>query len=783
MRTAGPRAHPRHGRAPWTLFSIGIVVVVAVVYLLWLGGWASPALGGYLAGLASSSLPAIPIAAYLLLIGTAALSVVPAYRWGRASLAIGVAVGMGVSGLIVALAYYLFGNATAVILPLGIAAGAILVVKGVLRLRRDRLIPRAALGNILLRVRSNPDLGTPFVAIAVALAALAPVARYGLTSWTTGTHDLPAYISWVEVWLRASTHGTPFTATHADTFGTTYADGARWDKPTATALLLIAVRVTGLAPYQLELPVMLVLLASLISASAYIVRRVFGLRRPFNWIVATLPALSIVPFSRIIDAQLGQPVVVTALVGFLALWVSLPRARSVRLSVWPLLLMGVVGAAALGADVTLTVGLLPGFAAAMLWLSIRRGVSLRATLARFGLLCAAIVVFCIPLIPKFLEALPVQTNGTFGFSVPLATPLALVGLQSVLFHTERLRVVFAGWALLAAAAALVMVLIARRSVSARYLLVFFAAIILTAVGLCLRYGPNSYIMHKWSAMAIAVLTPVLLAQLLAKWHAMRGKVALTVTTGIAVGSLVIAIAAATAVSQVIPPQLNSLATNSRLSKVPVLNVDLTDVQQAAIAALVVPSNRIVSVTPNPLPASPPVGSQFLIASAASTSRPWTSVTPVNDLYSLATLDLSMGGGTTRFDSTGTASARYLYGAWYSAEPGGTWSGSASDYLVFDPSPKITSNGIGITITGIHFAAPLQPRILSIVANKRVVKIVTSTSATRLTVRFRMTAAELAAAGGRVAIRFWTDQPLSPSAVGQSDPRNLVFQLQSIALAP
>ncbi len=181
-----------------------------------------------------------------------------------------------------------------------------------------------------------------------------------------------------------------------------------------------------------------------------------------------------------------------------------------------------------------------------------------------------------------------------------------------------------------------------------------------------------------------------------------------------------------------------------------------------------------------MPASPPVGNQFLIA-ASSAPRNWTRVVPLNDLYSLATVNLTMGAGTTRFTAANPSSSGYLFGDWSIQEASGTWSDSGADYVVFDPASDLTGDGVEITIAGVHYAAPHHPRTLSILANGQVIDTVTSTSANLVSIHFRLSKARLASLDGRVAIEFSEDSPLSPASVGQGDPRKLVFQLTSVTL--
>jgi hypothetical protein len=217
--------------------------------------------------------------------------------------------------------------------------------------------------------------------------------------------------------------------------------------------------------------------------------------------------------------------------------------------------------------------------------------------------------------------------------------------------------------------------------------------------------------------------------------------------------------------------------------VPTVNIDLTDFGEESTAPLVIPNRRIAVVRPTYAGASAPIGDRFLVDQLTLKSRQWTSVTQLSPLYWLTTADLSLGAGTIHFGSDQPASAIYLFGGWYPPDADGTWASGTTDVIAFDPAAALAGDDLRVTLTGVHFAAKSYPRSLQISVNGNTVNATTSIREEQVNLTFIVPRASIAANAGRVAIQIHTNDALSPSILGGTDPRHLVFEVTSLSVHP
>jgi hypothetical protein len=759
--------------------SAAIVFITGAVMLRF-GNWGSTSPSSDSIGFVTSTLPTFAIAGFLLLIGVAALSLMPRYRWGRGSIGISIGIGMAVISVIVGLTHKLLGNATIAILPVGLAAAAILIVKIVLRLRSHPDGYRYGLLQLWLRVRFAAGLQTSLVVLVLSIAVIAPLARYGLTAWTHGTNDFRSYVGSTQIWLAPSP--APFAAQHTDSFGAHQLYRASFEKPFSTAFLVVATQVTGLATYKLLTPTTILLVFVLIAVSAYIARRAFRLAEPLTWIVAIIPALSIVPFSRVIDAQPGQAIGAALLATFIALWISLTYRGRKWMPVWGIILSAIVACATLGSNFTLVASVLPSLVVALFWLASRRGDEIRGTLRNLAALAIATIILCVPFVTMFVNSFVSQTNGDSGFNIPLATPLALIGQQVSLSPSFGPVTNAILWIIVLAAAAAAFVVTARRSVSIRWLAALVAVTVVTFLAVGLKLGFDNYAAHKYTALVIAVFLPLGFALLFTAGRPRMRRIVVPVATVASASALVIAVLAGTSVAAVVSLNLISLESNSRLKQASELNIDINGFGAELLAPLIVPARHITTVEPNVGFASAPVGNLFLIDHTTAAAYPWKSITPLNDQYSTGTIDVSLGAGMTSFAAGNSSATRFLFGNWYPADTDGTWATGKDSFLVFDPAAGLAGQNVTVTVTGIVDSTAGSARTLTVLANGTPVKTLQSASGAPVTLTFTVPSAAIAANQNRVALDFTVanGMPLPK----QTDPtvRNLGFQLQSMTIA-
>jgi hypothetical protein len=240
--------------------------------------------------------------------------------------------------------------------------------------------------------------------------------------------------------------------------------------------------------------------------------------------------------------------------------------------------------------------------------------------------------------------------------------------------------------------------------------------------------------------------------------------------------------ASTSVIAVVPQNLLSLASNSRLRQASELNIDLTGFSAGLLAPLIVPARHVTTVEPIVGFVSAPVGNLFLVDHATAAAYPWKSVSPLNDQYSTATIDVSLGSGTTSFAASNPSATRFLFGNWYPADTAGTWATGKDSFLVFDPSAGLVGQNVTVTVTGIIPSTAKSASTLTVLANGSSVKTLQSSSGSPVTITFTVPSAAIAANNNRVALDFTVANARPLPKQTNATVRNLGFQLQSMTVA-
>lgn len=727
-----------------------------------------------LRGMLGSLWTLVPVVAYLVLLG-GALRLVLA-RAGVAlprsgALTVGVGAGVGSAG--VALAWALADRATAAIPVLGVLA--VLAVLAVL-LPWSPLRPvgpperRRLLGDLL------PTLDD-VLALVAALTALAPLFRFGRTFWTLGTNDYPSYVASAQYWIAPA----EFVARHQDSFGRAMIGRAGSEKPMTTGLLVLVERVSGVPAYALLSPLMLLGLFLVAGVVMALVRAAVPRAGIVGRLVALLPFFSVVPTSRVLDAQVGQVVAVALAAVVLALLTTLPRDVGRVGRATAAVVAGLVLAACLGSNVTLLLGSGLTVLGLGIWLVARSGGTVRATAVHWLASGAVAAAVSVPFLDGYLLSVRGQTAGTDGFDIPMPSPLALLGLQTSLQDTPAGgRAVFQ-WVVVIVVTALV-ILAFRRSWGPTWTLVSLtvangAVIIATA-------GANGYGTHKWLALTIWLVVPFLLAVLVEAVAGVTRPWSVATAGVLTVGAAATCVGAAHAVWLVVPHELLDLDGDPRIEGVGPVNVDLGNQYETSIAALVLDEPTVVTGFTYARP-SPREGDWVLTRTSALEGMPVDETIVLNDAFALADVDDVLGIETVRFDASEDWTRVLLDGSWHEPEAIGTWSSAEESSVTFEVAPELRGRDVVVTLTGARFATAELPRELTLAVDggPSVTTTFTDHTQPRETV-LTVPADVVSATGGELTLRIETPDPISPRAAGVGqDGRTLGYLAMSLSVAP
>lgn len=722
--------------------------------------------------------PTLAVLGYFAVVG-AALRVLLG-RWVRLPRGLGVTVGLGLALAVVAVSvgYVVSGEATAVIVPL-LGLSAILVLAAVVQAvgRRheagERLRPGLA---TLIPVPSDA------VALGAAFVALGPVLRYGLTSWTAFAADFPDYAASAQVWLSNSSGGATFLQTHPDPFGSWQLHRAVTEKPMATALLVIVDRIAGVRPYSALTPVMLLSLFVLVSALFTLART--ALRGPARIAVPAVlvSTFSVVPMSRVFDAQLGH-VVAVALASVVLVLLAGSGPPVERVGKWVFAgVAAVTIAACVGSNPTLILGTSLTLGALAVWLALPWCASFRAVAAQWARVAALTALLSVPFASWYAVSLALQTTGEPGYEIPLAGPLSLIGLQTSLADAPGPREVLLQWALLLGAGGCGYLVYKRshRGVPASGLLVVLT--LANGVAIAATHGLDNYATHKWLAVAVSLVVPMVLVRLvcLAAPNARRW-IGIPLA-GLAVCGAAISWMAGTSLRYVASDDLLALSHDARLAVAGTVNISLGSIYENSTAPLVIAGKEYVVANSTYAEGAPPSGDWLLTRQTDQGAWPHDQVIELNDTYALLHLDLEVHPGTVLFGSDVPEARGYLFGSWSATEDPGTVSAGSSAWIVFDLGEDLRAGGVVVTLDCRRSATADSPSAVTITVNGKELEATQNGDLTeggqlQLTIPADVAMAD----GGRVNIHFARPDPLPSSDFGEFDARELGLRLSALTV--
>jgi hypothetical protein len=606
---------------------------------------------------------------------------------------LGVTAGLGAAAVSVpvALVFALGGRAvTAVWAVLGATVAAWLAA-AVLRVRRRRGLSGllGAAGTAVGATRLD------LVAVGVTLVAMVPIARHGLTYWTTGANDFPSYAASVDVWSSGGDRGAAFLDEHPDAYGEYQLWRAQTAKPMATALLLLATRVTGLAAAQLLTPVSMLLLFVLASALLSVTVTLTPGRRWPVAVATVVPLLSVVPLARVYDAQPGQG----AAVALLAVLLAVATAERRTPGLWVVAAVAAfVGAAALGMNPTLVVGSGPAVAAVLAGVCWRRRGSQGATpLAALLLAAAGAFVLSLPFLGGYVSLGSSEADGTGGFDIPLASPASLVALQRTLEDGGRLW----SWLLVLGVGAAVFVVLRLRRPGPWWPALVVAGVVANGGALMLVYGEDDYTFHKFLALAIALVMPLVLAVVVGRVSLRRARTALAGIGLVAAAGSVNAVVTADAVPVVVSDDLWDIAGDPRVAALPEVNVRVSNIYEVPLLATLLENESIVVTELTYAPSHPPRGEWAIIHSGWWDLGTVDEVIDLSPTYQLVRFQLPVvaAGEQVDFDEDNPGNASLLYGRWYRAANGDMRGAGEQAWIAFALPDELRGRDLELRLTG------------------------------------------------------------------------------------
>jgi hypothetical protein len=379
-----------------------------------------------------------------------------------------------------------------------------------------------------------------------------------------------------------------------------------------------------------------------------------------------------------------------------------------------------------------------------------------------------------------LVSLRIQTTGEAGVDIPLASPLAFVGLQVGRDAAAPLAQSLVSWAVVVVG--LMLVVRPSRELVRRHapFTAVLAAGLLSALVLIGRWGPNTYIVFKWTLTAVAVVMPLVLAAAVARAARRHPSRLPELRIGLAtVGAVALAISLSTMRGSDMGArlELQGLSDDERLASVEVLNIDMTDYYSNSMAPLLVPAQGVVVTRPSYADPDAPVGDVYLVQRAQLDGGAYELIEVLSDRYALARRDLALDASTTLEVGTDPASRRYLAGSW--ADVGGdeVWARSAVSWIVVDPGGDLADTDLEITLRGLRLAPAQAPRPLEIGTDSGPLTSV-ELSADRDAEVTVDVPATLVGDDGRLRLRLYIDGPGE-----RIDLTDLEFALESITVTP
>jgi hypothetical protein len=731
---------------------------------------------GLLNGRAEVLSATVSISAYLFVVGVGVRAIVA--PWVTLPRSAGVTLGLGAAITMAtgSLAYRFAGNAEVVVWPLVLLAGGVAAAWLLRSVRGARLRPAVA-----MLAPTWCDL----LALVLASAALAPIIRHGLAVWTMSIPDFPNYAGSAELWADGS---AAYHAKHPDLFGELIGWRAGYEKPALTALLVVGTKVTGHGAIALLTPLtwlfLFVLLASLAATASALFRGwALGLAA-----AVAVPALSILPMSRVFDGQIGHVATAAIVALALVLATTAPQHGGIRHVVAWAVLSGTVIATAIMANVSLFLGSLGLVGPLLCWVAWRVGVR-GAQLAQTAGLCLAVTaVLALPFAGWFETSLRLQAEG--GFAVPFTGPAALVGLQRSLGDAPPLREALVQWgALLAVMLVWWAVAKVRRGGG-------WAPVVVGVVGLAnlsavvLFKGFDTYQAHKWLALAATSAVPLLLAGAVSsppeRLRVPAAATALLVCVAAVVGAASVASDVPVRVSA---GDLEALSTSPTIVERESVNIDLGDITATSSAAFAVPNEQVVALGRTYVGTGVPIGSDLLVRSDSLTAAQRAAAIRVSPSFSLVDLDLSVPpDGVLSFAGIHPENRVHLGGRWLAPGPTGIWTNGGRSHeisdgesatVALDLDPSLRGRPVRLTITGYRFVGPGESRPLVVMVDDRRIAAHTYTEAQPQPFTMTVPAALTDGPDGRLEVTLTTPDPLSPADFGATDERRLGFFLSSL----
>ncbi len=730
-------------------------------------------MAGFLDGAAELIAPSARLLAYLAIVGIACRIAVRRYVELPAGLGTTVGLGLATALPITAVSYAVSSDALSLVRILLPAAGAVVAVAAVVgMLRRARAREPQVPGWLL------PD-ATDLVAAGIALLALLPVIGFGATSWTGGPNDVPNYVASTQIWLSDSGAVPDFASQHPDYFGEFQLLRAGFEKPMATAYLVVASWAAGAPPYQLMTPVLLV--AMYVTSQALL--RTLTVALPIGRRTAVLclvpPLFSVVPMSRVHSAQVGH-VVALALLGTSLVLLAASRRSRDRSRPWIIgAIAGLPFAAAIGANPTVVLAATPMFLA-LCWLLMKLAGRPRADSHRslvMAAACAAVV--SLPLSSWYRYSLALQTSGKLGLRLPesspvasvglegtplaLPSPLAMIGLQSNWLLGAGFTVIsLVAWAFFAYVVVIRWIgLPELRSDRTRPVTVFALVCLLNVAAIALVSGLHSYGVFKWTTLFIVLAVPFLLGVWAGRLHGPALRRAAIAGSAVAGVSALISTSAGFGIPSrgyVATDDLLTLATDARIAAVEELNIDLGRTLANSMAAVIVASDRLVMVDRATARGRAPLSDQFLVANQDVAETAHSAAQRLNDDYSLVRRNFDVEPGVLDFTHPSPENRALTYGDWYQRKGfAGLASGSYSTLRLVLPA-SLRSRELALTVVGIPHAEALGPFELRIRANGAVLYEETFTQSSTTTIPLRVPADRLGPEGDLI-LEFETDLPV------------------------
>ncbi len=712
-------------------------------------------------------------ALYLLVVGAAVRLVLARVLSVPKGVGITIGLGLATTGLLSAWSYVAVGDAVAPVVALPVVAGIALAGLGV----------AAAVRANSLRDDFRTLLPTRWDAIALGatVVVLAPLAVHGLTYWTALANDFPNYAASVQVWVADSGYAEQaFRVTHPDAYGQFQENRAGYEKPMATGVLVALSTVTGTPSTQLLAPAIVLAFVVLLAAMLPLVHRAVASSTLTTSLVVVVPSFSIVPLSRVQDAQIGHLLAVALLAVSLVLLTSPPVTTGFGPGLVRAVVVGGVVAATVGSNATLVLGTGVGTAALLGWIVLRTGTPWRRAVRSVVAATSAALLMSVPFVGWYAKSFGPQAGGEAGYEIPLAAPSALIGMQTSLRSVPPLEQALVEWGV-------VLALAVAGYLTAKTLRpglpVTGSLVVATALNGALIVAVNgvtSYTAHKWLSVVVALSVPFLLARLVQVLPRAARPWATPGLVGLAAGATTIAVVTANAVPVVAPTSLFALRDSADLAAQDVVNVELGDIYQNALAPLVVPTPVVISAGRTYSTSTPPRGTAFLLR--ADDLDAWGSpdVTDLGGGYVLADVDLTLRD--EQIGSENPAGRRFLYGPWADPEPGGVWSTGQSSTIVFDVPDDARGHDIEVRLTGTRFSTPDEPRDLLVQTGGLTVARATYDQAFELSeLVVPLSSAVVEAQRGRVELVLRTPEPLSPADLGQEDARPLGYWLARATL--